>query len=252
MLGLSFLHIVIDFGLSKKFLDKPGMMTERVGTVYTMAPQVLQGVYSMKADCWSIGCITYMLLSSSKPFYDKRRPKMIDKIMRAKYNFDAPVWKHLSDECQDFIRHLIVVDPKKRATAEQALQHEWIVGRAKLPEEIPSEAVLKACESSILNYAQTSTLKKLALTVIAHRSSNEDIKQLRAVFDKADTVRNGVLTMDEFTHALKDFDYTEEEVQQVFESMDINKNGEIQYTEVRFCCFLLECTPICVFLYHDK
>jgi serine/threonine protein kinase len=36
---------VLDFGLSKKFL--PGMstrvMTERVGTLYTMAPQVLHG-----------------------------------------------------------------------------------------------------------------------------------------------------------------------------------------------------------------
>jgi serine/threonine protein kinase len=31
---------VLDFGLSKKFLGKPGIMTERVGTIYTMAPQV--------------------------------------------------------------------------------------------------------------------------------------------------------------------------------------------------------------------
>ena len=35
---------VIDFGLSKKFVEKPGVMTDRVGTIYTMSPQVLQGV----------------------------------------------------------------------------------------------------------------------------------------------------------------------------------------------------------------
>ena len=49
---------VLDFGLSKKFLpgsNNGGTMTEWVGTVYTMAPQVLHGVYDSKADCWSIG-----------------------------------------------------------------------------------------------------------------------------------------------------------------------------------------------------
>lgn len=38
---------VIDFGLSKKFAnDKIGLMHEGVGTLYSMAPQVLQGVYT--------------------------------------------------------------------------------------------------------------------------------------------------------------------------------------------------------------
>lgn len=48
-------------------------MTEGVGTIYTMAPQVLQGIYTSKADLWSVGVICFMLLSSQKPFYHKRR-----------------------------------------------------------------------------------------------------------------------------------------------------------------------------------
>jgi len=44
---------VLDFGLSKKFMPgSSGIMTEWVGTVYTMAPQVLHGIYDSKADCW--------------------------------------------------------------------------------------------------------------------------------------------------------------------------------------------------------
>lgn len=53
---------VIDFGLSKKFaqsstrqLTDQHVMTDGVGTIYTMAPQVLQGVYTSKADLWSVG-----------------------------------------------------------------------------------------------------------------------------------------------------------------------------------------------------
>ena len=77
---------VIDFGLSKKFVsNKIGVMHEGVGTLYSMSPQVLQGVYTSQADLWSCGVIIYMLLSSHRPFYSKKRKVMIDKIMRCKY-----------------------------------------------------------------------------------------------------------------------------------------------------------------------
>jgi serine/threonine protein kinase len=64
---------LIDFGLSKKYGPNEKYMREGVGTIYTMAPQVLQGVYTSKADLWSIGVISFMLLSSEKPFYSRKR-----------------------------------------------------------------------------------------------------------------------------------------------------------------------------------
>jgi serine/threonine protein kinase len=64
---------LIDFGLSKKYGPNEKYMREGVGTIYTMAPQVLQGVYTSKADLWSVGVITFMLLSSEKPFYSRNR-----------------------------------------------------------------------------------------------------------------------------------------------------------------------------------
>lgn len=42
---------IIDFGLATKFLSNEYKnMTARVGTLYSMAPQVLQGVYDSKCD----------------------------------------------------------------------------------------------------------------------------------------------------------------------------------------------------------
>ena len=65
---------VLDFGLSKKFKDgHTGLMTEGVGTIYTMSPQVLEGEYSEKADLWAVGVIAYMLLSNKKPFHSRNR-----------------------------------------------------------------------------------------------------------------------------------------------------------------------------------
>jgi serine/threonine protein kinase len=184
-----------------------------------MAPQVLQGVYSSQADLWSIGVISYMLLSSSKPFYNKNRRYMVDLIMRGDFKFDAAIWETISEDAKDFVRKLLVVDPKKRLNGPDALKHSWIENREQLADELPSEDILAAIDDSILNYRQTSQLKKLALTVIAHRSTRKEILQLRQVFDRFDTVKNGVLSYEEFKAALEYMKYTGEDMDEIFSSV---------------------------------
>ncbi len=51
---------LIDFGAGCHF--KTGeTMHEPIGTTYTMAPEVLTGKYTEKADIWSVGVITFMM-----------------------------------------------------------------------------------------------------------------------------------------------------------------------------------------------
>lgn len=58
---------MIDFGLSKHF--KVGEShCERVGTPYTLAPEIIRGTYDEKCDVWSLGVITYLLLCGDSPF----------------------------------------------------------------------------------------------------------------------------------------------------------------------------------------
>lgn len=238
---------IIDFGLSKKFIGKTGTMTERVGTIYTMSPQVLMGKYSAEADLWSVGVIAFMLCSSVKPFYDKRRSVLIDQIVRCKYNFNSPVWSNVSEDAKDFISKLIVVDPKERYDAVQALGHKWIVNRERLPDEKPSEEVLSKIDGSLLNYRHTSKLKKLALTVIAHRSTTAEMQKLRSIFQEFDKTQDGVLSFDEFRQALERMNYPEETLAEIFESVDLNQNGHIMWTEVStdvLCYFEILLRPI--------
>lgn len=44
----------------------------------------------------------------------------------ADFSFPAPYWDGNTEECKDFIRKMIVVDPAKRATMEQVLAHPWL------------------------------------------------------------------------------------------------------------------------------
>ncbi len=196
-----------------------------------MAPQVLQGVYSSQADLWAAGVIAYMLLSSSKPFYSKKRRKLIDLIMRGTVNFNNPIWETISDSGKDFCKKLIVVDPKVRLNAKKAVQHEWIVNREQHLDELPDQRLLDAIDDGLVHYRQTSQLKKLALNVIAHRSTSTEILSLKKAFKKFDTENNGVLSFEEFKKALENLNYDEATMSEIFDSIDVNQNGYIMYTE---------------------
>ena len=121
---------LIDFGLATKYLsDEYKMMRERVGTLYSMAPQVIQGVYDKACDLWSVGVITYMLLSGGEPPFDgDTRRQMIDSIMRCQYSYseENTAWKTVSQDAKNFIDALLKMDPKERLTARRALRHPWL------------------------------------------------------------------------------------------------------------------------------
>jgi calcium-dependent protein kinase len=62
---------VIDFGLAREYHRR--FMTAQVGTLYSMSPEIFGGIYSSKTDLWSVGVVTFMLLSGTKPFWGRSR-----------------------------------------------------------------------------------------------------------------------------------------------------------------------------------
>jgi len=119
---------IIDFGLSRRHaanLDKP--MSTLVGTPYYIAPEVLKKRYENKCDLWSVGVIAYILLCGYPPFNGKDNEATHRSVLRGKYYFPAEDWSNISRDAMDFIVRLLQMNPKKRMTIEQALNHPWIV-----------------------------------------------------------------------------------------------------------------------------
>lgn len=53
---------VVDFGTSRLF-DPDKKMSQKIGTPYYIAPEVLDNNYDEKCDIWSCGVILFILLS---------------------------------------------------------------------------------------------------------------------------------------------------------------------------------------------
>mmetsp|Transcript_13686 Transcript_13686/g.19991 ORF Transcript_13686/g.19991 Transcript_13686/m.19991 type:complete len:523 (+) Transcript_13686:87-1655(+) len=233
---------VIDFGLSKKFIPTSNkfspykeVMHEGFGTLYTMSPQVLQRVYTSQADLWSVGVITYMLLSSTKPFWGKNRRIVVDQIMKCKFyseGMEGRRWEHVSQEAKNLVTSLIKLDPKERLTADEALKCTWLSDKFPLSDRRPDKKTMQDAKHSLISFADSGTFKKLALYVVAHNSTTPDIEKLRQVFDQYDSSNDGSITLAEFKAALEECNsYSEEEINQLFEHVDVNNDGTIKYTE---------------------
>lgn len=204
---------VIDFGLSVKY-SQTDILKERVGTLYSMSPETMRGDYASQADLWSIGVISFMLLSGGKQPFEAKSPKqLVAKVLLAEYSFDDTIWETISESAKEFIRSLLVCKPEHRLTAAQAQQHPWIIENTT--NKVDESLKLRVGESMV-RYASTTDFLKLALNVIAKKSTSSEIFELRAVFDSFDTRNTGTLDLSEFKAALAHFKYPEKDIEAIF------------------------------------
>lgn len=116
---------IADFGLSKIVWDSQTMTP--CGTVGYTAPEIVKDErYSKSVDMWAMGCVLYTLLCGFPPFYDESIQVLTEKVARGQYTFLSPWWDEISKPAQDLVSHLLTVDPEKRYTITEFLNHPWI------------------------------------------------------------------------------------------------------------------------------
>ncbi|KAI9278127.1 kinase-like domain-containing protein [Sporodiniella umbellata] len=116
---------IADFGLSKIVWDKHTMTP--CGTVGYTAPEIVRDErYSKSVDMWALGCVLYTMLCGFPPFYDESIDTLTEKVAAGQYTFLSPWWDHISDGAKDAVGHLLDINPKKRYTITQFLDHPWL------------------------------------------------------------------------------------------------------------------------------
>merc|ERR1740130_2083298 len=133
------------------------MMTS-CGTLIYMAPEIFRARwepegYGRQCDMWSVGVVTFVILSGQTPFPDEP-PLLYDQIAAGKYNFDSDQWLGVSKEAQNIVTRLMDINVETRLTPDEVLRHPFVrprlrqtqlkmLGSAVLLPQLKKQALLK-------------------------------------------------------------------------------------------------------------
>lgn len=220
---------MIDFGLSKHFRYGE-IQHEAVGTPYTVAPEVILGTYDERCDIWAVGVIAFLLLSGDPPFGGCGGPEPLmqvrSNILRGAFVFEPEdIWDIVTDSAKDFIRSLLINDPKDRPTAEQAQQLKWLKEHKKIHNPLNPNVV-----KALVNFKEFSDMRKLLYEVLSFTLLPYQIEELRREFEKMDTDGSGEISLVALKQVLLTNAgagslgaLTESEVEDIFNAMRVRK-----------------------------
>ena len=122
-----------DFGSGAKLTDEESYRRSKAGSAYWMSPQViLQQNYDTKTDIWSLGITSVELAESEPPFLDLKQIAVMNKIAKSPPTVEEVInVEEYSESFVDFIRQCLIVDPNKRPTAKELIEHEFIKKNSK-------------------------------------------------------------------------------------------------------------------------
>eukprot|EP01129_Flabellula_baltica_P011450 TRINITY_DN5016_c0_g1_i1.p2 TRINITY_DN5016_c0_g1~~TRINITY_DN5016_c0_g1_i1.p2 ORF type:complete len:300 (-),score=78.75 TRINITY_DN5016_c0_g1_i1:1055-1930(-) len=116
-----------DFGLSRIYSGKK--LQTACGTPFYVAPEIIFGTgYGPGVDMWAAGVLLYVLLSGRLPFAANTDNELYKAIIKCDLTWKSPQFDTVSEEAKDLIRCLINKNVEERWTAEQVLEHPFIMG----------------------------------------------------------------------------------------------------------------------------
>lgn len=222
---------LIDFGAAITCTPK-NKMTEMIGSVFYMAPEVANYSYTEKCDEWSCGVILYILLCGNPPFPGNTNDEIISKIRKGVYTFDQPIWEHISSEAKNLIQKLLC-PPRSRLSAKEALNHPWILQQGHYPK--PRTGFFTLVLENLRSFHSYSKLREAISGFITSQIVNaQDTKELRELFKTIDNNGDGKLSKDEVKQGLgklQGVEASEEYIEKIMSEVDTDGNGFIEYDE---------------------
>ncbi|XP_043277827.1 death-associated protein kinase 1-like isoform X2 [Venturia canescens] len=143
---------LIDLGLSHRLV--PGSEHRALfGTPEFVAPEIVNyEPLSLGTDLWAVGVLTYILLSGASPFLGEDKQETYANVAACQYQFDDEYFGAVTEIAKDFIRSLLIKDPKERGSAESCLEHPWILTELETSQDLSGvmiSAVKRGCVQAV-------------------------------------------------------------------------------------------------------
>ena len=225
-------------------------MKSKVGTLYYISPEIIKGSYDEKCDIWACGVILYILLGGYPPFNGPSDKEVYNLITQIKYDFSQPSWKNISKYAKDLIKNMLK-PAKSRYTAKQVLSSKWL--EIKLRESNKENLSFILDYRNLQKFRTYNQFKQILITFIASRLNSSESKEISNIFYNMDEEKKGFIIFEDFRKYIKneyemdDLVENEEELRKSFQSVDIDHNNKIDYTEFLACNLSKE-----VFLKEEK
>ena len=225
---------ICDFGTSQVF-KKGQWQSQPCGSVYYVAPEVINKKYNSKCDLWSCGVIMFMLLSNKAPFGGRNDSTIIKNVLDGHYNKNF--LRNCSDITLDLIAKLLEKDYKIRINADQAMNHEFFkqFNIKDLINDIEDESTINSLINNLKNYKCQSIIQETAMAYLVHNYPGlEDVENACKLFNKIDVNGDGKITCDILYNGIYKYMESENcknEIYEIFEKLDRDHNNYIGYED---------------------
>ncbi|CBN77927.1 n/a [Ectocarpus siliculosus] len=202
-----------------------------------VAPEVIKGQYHpAPADMWSLGVVTYVLMSRMLPFDADTTEGIQRNILSGRFVFKGGAWAGASEASKHFVRSLLLKSADLRLTAAGAQKHDWLREAEDLSQTPRKDSTFREeVTRSLLSFREANPMKQLALEVVARTLDPTQIRQLAEEFDRADNNNNGEVSLAEFKRWLEANGaargMADEDVEASFNSVDVDHSGFIHFNE---------------------
>lgn len=117
---------LVDFGDAIQ-LNSAHYIHPLLGSPEFASPELVLGEpVSVTSDLWSLGVVTYVLLSGASPFLDESAEETCLNICRLDFSFPRDYFQGVTQAARDFVCLLLKTDPGRRPPAGLCLQDPWL------------------------------------------------------------------------------------------------------------------------------
>jgi len=118
---------VIDFGLCEINVNQTTIITRMCGSTDYICPEILASTpfNGFEADIWALGVMLYCMVFGELPFSFKERCRALRRF-QPHPSVKFPANRQSASSLQDLLLKMLSVDPLKRPSVDQVLNHQWL------------------------------------------------------------------------------------------------------------------------------